>query len=563
MPRLDGLDLSTWNGKLDAKGAAAAGLVFVACQAGWTSRSDSQGNPRTQNRMVADSWYRRNMDALRVDAPNVKRIHYYVPVNRPWREQMDAFYQITGPILAGETSMFDLEYEAARQMGWPAIRDWMDAVEQRDQRRVFHYGEIFDQDDYPDRPKWPAHYGANPATEAQRAGMFTRYQGVQGLTVWQYTSKLILPYVADGTANVDGNEILDRARFDGAFGGDMAEVWLNGTNPKFPPLRKVLEAAGQKCVELAGYNYLTESRQSDGQGFPAPGPYGLVFHHTASSLASAASDHRYLAIGHQYHPVSNVCLGMRNGEAVWGLVAAGASNTNGAGGPFRSSVGLVPKDEGNHYLMAIEVSIDGQGETWPKKLTDAAIAGIAAIAKAYHFKASDVLAHGEWAPTRKVDPAGPTEDKTLGVSTGAASLWNMAPFRARIAAAMNPTPPDQPEDVMTPAQEAKLDALTVKVNALAGEVATVKALTNDVFFHYSPNSNIADSEAGTSKGYWIGYKALYEALPEVEATLDGLAAGVASLTLKCDTLAAKVDALTGGGVPVVFPKYGPLPADPT
>jgi len=218
MPRLDGLDVSTWNGRLDGPGVARSGLVFVACQAGWTSRSDSLGNPRTQNRMVPDSWYRRNMDTLRLHAPKVRRIHYYVPVFRPWREQMAALAAVTGPIPWDEGQMFDNEYEAVRQLGWIAVRDWMDAVEQRDGKPVLHYGEIFDQLDRGDRPKWPAHYGSNPATEAQRAAMRTRYAGVQGLAVWQYTSRLILPYVADATANVDGNEILDRALFDTAFG---------------------------------------------------------------------------------------------------------------------------------------------------------------------------------------------------------------------------------------------------------------------------------------------------------------------------------------------------------
>jgi hypothetical protein len=129
--------------------------------------------------MGEDSWYRRTVAAAR--AAGLRVVHYYVPVNRPWPEQMAAFAKITGPIPPGE-------------------------------------GEMFDQDDRGDRPKWPAHYGLNPATEAQRADMRRRYSGVKGLAVWQFTSKLRLPYVNGGQADTDGNEILDPALWATGFG---------------------------------------------------------------------------------------------------------------------------------------------------------------------------------------------------------------------------------------------------------------------------------------------------------------------------------------------------------
>jgi len=223
----------------------------------------------------------------------------------------------------------------------------------------------------------------------------------------------------------------------------MAEVWLNGRSPGFPSLKAVLQAAGQTVVELAGYDWSVNSRQSDTQGFPQPGPYGWVYHHTASCLACAANDHRYLCLTHQYRPVSNVCLGMRGGKAVWGLVAAGAANTNGAGPARRTSVGLVPTDQGNHFLGATEISINGIGEVWPRALTDAAIVGHAAILKAYHLLATDLISHHEYAGPRKSDPAGPTE-APLGVSTGNSTPWRMDPLRAAVARAMTPTPPPPP-----------------------------------------------------------------------------------------------------------------------
>jgi len=219
---LDLHDTAVWQGPPDAAAMAAAPLVAHCQQVGWTAKSDAQGNPRDQGRMVVDAVYRAAIDALRARAPDLRLVHYIVPVaGTPWQTQMAGIAAYTGPIPPGETSMFDLEYLQATTLGWPALMAWMDATEQRDQRDVFHYGELFDQDDRPDRPKWPAHYGKAAdgphGSDTQRAAMLRRYAGVQGLTVWQYTNALLVPYFAGGTIACDGNTILDRARFDAAF----------------------------------------------------------------------------------------------------------------------------------------------------------------------------------------------------------------------------------------------------------------------------------------------------------------------------------------------------------
>lgn len=113
--------------------------------------------------------------------------------------------------------------------------------------------------------------------------------------------------------------------------------------------------------------------------------------------------------------------------------AAGATNTQGKGGPVNTSRGTIPIDQGNRYMLSIEASNNGVGEPWPTVMQDAYVTLVAALVDALGLEVGDVFAHFEWT-TRKIDPAGPSR-----YATGSSS-WNMDWFRSDVWSS-TPTPP--------------------------------------------------------------------------------------------------------------------------
>lgn len=127
-------------------------------------------------------------------------------------------------------------------------------------------------------------------------------------------------------------------------------------------------------------------------------PRGVVCHHTASH---AGSDHPALGIctngrSDLAGPLCNVLLA-RNGDCY--VVASGRANHAGTGG-FR---GLT----GNSTVFGIEAENNGIGEAWPLVQVDAYLRLCAALCKGGGFTPATVCYHREWAPSRKIDPAGP------------------------------------------------------------------------------------------------------------------------------------------------------------
>jgi hypothetical protein len=213
----------------------------------------------------------------------------------------------------------------------------------------------------------------------------------------------------------------------------MGGLWL-------PDLDDWLRDAGLDVRTWDGW--LTNSRGSGG----FDDIYGLVAHHDVSAVGGATDTScRYAWEVHQYRPVGNTFLG-RDGE--WVIGAAGAANTQGKGGPFRCSRGTVPLDQGNRYMFATEGCNNGQGEPWGVEQQRAYARGFAAIIVGLRTKGAynaatgqykqivldplqDVIAHFEWAPTRKIDPAGPSQ---WADTADRYQRWKMDEFRASVAA---------------------------------------------------------------------------------------------------------------------------------
>lgn len=196
-------------------------------------------------------------------------------------------------------------------------------------------------------------------------------------------------------------------------------------------LADVIRRADLVVHEISGWQ--TRGRSSG--GFNSPQPTYIMCHHTASSPGSdGASDANYIATGSDIAPISQLYIN-RDGE-VW-VCAAGACNNAGSGGPH----GSVPQDSMNTYSIALEVANNGVGEPWPEIQQQAYQLVVQTLMARYGIPTANICAHFEWAPTRKIDPAGSSR-----WATGAAS-WNMAAFRSDAAAGWpdqppTPTPPD-------------------------------------------------------------------------------------------------------------------------
>lgn len=205
-----------------------------------------------------------------------------------------------------------------------------------------------------------------------------------------------------------------------------------------------LRAIGLVVVEYDGWK--TRARSSGGFAHP---PLGIQWHHTASST-SPVSDARWQAEGSDDAPIGNMTI-MRDG-AVW-LIAAGAANTAGTGGPVTLSRGTVPADQGNSTTWAIEVANNGVGEPWPQVQIDAYFAASNELNRRFGNEPGDVFTHaigeGDGWTDRKIDPAtaaavqGPWRPR----SVSSAGTWSLADIRAEAARrAGAPTPPPDPGD---------------------------------------------------------------------------------------------------------------------
>ena len=162
-----------------------------------------------------------------------------------------------------------------------------------------------------------------------------------------------------------------------------------------------------------------------------------MIHHTASNPGSDPNgDVAYIATGATDAPLANLYLS-RTGEVT--VIAGGATNTNGSGtAPWP---GGCPDDSMNTHAIGIEAANNGVGEAWPHVQQVAYVNLCAALCMAYDIDTSLVRGHAEWAPGRKIDPAGQS------MYAAGKATWNMDVYRVDVAEATAPEPPTpQPEE---------------------------------------------------------------------------------------------------------------------
>lgn len=199
----------------------------------------------------------------------------------------------------------------------------------------------------------------------------------------------------------------------------MGKVWLLD-------LPRWIAEAGIDVGTWPGW----ENNSRSTGGFDAV--WGILWHHTAGgpNQDTWASARQQFETGTD-RPIANLTLG-RDGLVIVG--AAGASNHAGKGGPYPTSKGVIPLDQGNRYLLGIEMCNRGTGELWtPKQLEVARRLGAVLSMRLGLDPLRDNIAHYEWAPTRKIDPAGGTGQYPYARLNDQYLRWDMNRFRGDIS----------------------------------------------------------------------------------------------------------------------------------
>ena len=194
----------------------------------------------------------------------------------------------------------------------------------------------------------------------------------------------------------------------------MGAVWLGS-------LPNVLRDAGLVVETWPGW----ETRSRSTGGYEQVRAIGV--HHDAIATGTsleARCRSAWDASWNRNRPVGALWL---HTDGRWMVGAAGATNTQGRGGSVQTSKGLIPENRGNLYYLSIEASNNGVGEVWPTVQQDSYVRGCAALTDWLGLETSDIHAHFEWAPGRKIDPAGSSR-----WATGRSS-WNMDAFRSEVA----------------------------------------------------------------------------------------------------------------------------------
>jgi hypothetical protein len=166
-------------------------------------------------------------------------------------------------------------------------------------------------------------------------------------------------------------------------------------------LADVIRSAGVELVELGPDNGYPEWRYrggGGGRGYDAV--VGSVVHHTASGPSwDTDRDLDYVALTGPVCPEYAIYY---NRAGVVFLIASGRTNHAGKG-----SWPGIPTDLGNRYLIGQALANNGVGEPYPQPQIESLLRVNVALYLRYQYPIGNLIAHYEWAPTRKIDPAGP------------------------------------------------------------------------------------------------------------------------------------------------------------
>lgn len=154
-------------------------------------------------------------------------------------------------------------------------------------------------------------------------------------------------------------------------------------------LHTVLTNAGCDTIGVDGW----QTRGADTMT-----PRGAVIHHTAEAAGTRPeAEATFLVRGRRdlAGPLTNLYL---DRQGIWWVIAAGRANHAGKG----SWRGVT----GNSNMIGVECANTGLGEEWPSRQLTSLTAGLTALTAHMDVSADMICGHKEWAPGRKIDPAG-------------------------------------------------------------------------------------------------------------------------------------------------------------
>jgi len=178
-----------------------------------------------------------------------------------------------------------------------------------------------------------------------------------------------------------------------------------------PWMADAFRSNGLKVLEVAGWK--TRGRPGTFE------PRGVVFHHTASGKHGGSAPSLGTVLKGRPGIPGPLCHVLVGRDLTVRTIAAGRANHAGAGGPL---IGI-SKDEGNSFLIGVEVENDGVGELWTPGLLETCDTVFATLLLGLRRQPTMLIGHKEWAPKRKIDPARTT-----------AGLPTMDKVRARVTA---------------------------------------------------------------------------------------------------------------------------------
>lgn len=154
-------------------------------------------------------------------------------------------------------------------------------------------------------------------------------------------------------------------------------------------IASALANAGLHVIEHPGWQT---------KGAESFNPRGVVCHHTASNRNAGDAPSLNTVVNGRPDLPGPLCHVLIARSGACHVIAAGRANHAGQG-KWKTLAG-------NSSVLGIEAENDGIGEPWSPHLVDVFERCAAALAQGCKADAQMVCAHREWAPKRKIDPAG-------------------------------------------------------------------------------------------------------------------------------------------------------------